>query len=268
MKRISAPFIFALCALALLSLPACRASEPAQVPTPPAEAPEPAPIKRTPLSPIPKRRLQSRPAPSPEQAPEEPDMFAELLEKSGRTPEDIPGGQLVIVQADGNEAAVWAYGREDGVWTPLFEEVDGRVGKNGVTGEKAEGDRRTPRGLYGLPLAFGVEADPGSLLPYRQVTGESYWVDDPDSRFYNQWVEGTAEQDWASAEHLADYPEQYAYAALIAYNTDLVVPGAGSAIFLHCGGSYTAGCVAIPRERMVELLQWLDPAQSPAILIF
>lgn len=226
----------------------------------PKPAPEPAP------EPDPEPMPEPEPEPAP--APEAPNTLAALLEAAGQAPENIPGSQLVIVRASGNESELWAYGLEDGVWTPFFEEVSGHVGKNGVTDAKTEGDRCTPRGLFNLSMAFGVEADPGSLLPYRQVTSESYWVDDPDSRFYNQWVEGTEEKDWSSAEHLADYPVQYAYAALIDYNTDPVAAGAGSAIFLHCGSSYTAGCVSISREKMLDLLLWLDPGQSPAILIF
>ena len=255
--------------LLLLLVPAgCRGRETAEElpPPPPVEEPSP-PAGKSP--PIPKLPFQPPAAPEPDPTPEEPDTMALLLEESGWAAENIPGDQLIIVQASGNEAQLWAYGQgEGGGWEPFLEEISGHVGKNGVTSAKTEGDRCTPAGLYGLSLAFGVEADPGALLPYRQVSAESYWVDDPASQFYNQWVEGTAEQDWSSAEHLADYPEQYAYAALIDYNTDPVTAGAGSAIFLHCGSRTTAGCVSIPRETMVELLLWLDPAADPAILIF
>ena len=40
------------------------------------------------------------------------------------------------------------------------------------------------------------------------------------------------------------------------------MPGAGSAIFLHCLGPnkpYTGGCVAIPQEQMIRVLQLIDP---------
>lgn len=279
MRRNPTFFILSLCVLALLALflPGCRGQEAAgEEALPPVEVsePEPAPEiepepERRPESPQPEPELESEPQPEPEVEPAgEPDTLPALLVEAGYSAADIPGTQMVIVQASGNEASVWAYGVEGEVWVPLFEEVGGHVGKNGVTSEKTEGDRCTPKGLFGLSMAFGVEEDPGSLLPYRQVTEESYWVDDPDSRFYNQWVEGVGERDWSSAEHLADYPEQYAYAALINYNTGPIAAGAGSAIFLHCGSSATAGCVSIPREKMVDLLQWLDPFRDPVIFIF
>ena len=137
-----------------------------------------------------------------------------------------------------------------------------------MTADKREGDGKTPKGLFTLTTAFGIQPDPGSGLPYRQVTAESYWVDDQNSRFYNQWVEGTGDKDWASAEHLIDYAAQYAYGAVVDHNTDPIVPGSGSAIFLHCGSRPTAGCVSLPRETVVGILKWLSPEQTPSILIF
>jgi len=57
----------------------------------------------------------------------------------------------------------------------------------------------------------------------------------------------------------------YDYGAVIAYNTARV-PGAGSAIFLHVSdGTSTAGCVALPSARLLEVLRWLDPARNPEI---
>jgi L,D-peptidoglycan transpeptidase YkuD (ErfK/YbiS/YcfS/YnhG family) len=44
------------------------------------------------------------------------------------------------------------------------------------------------------------------------------------------------------------------------------VPGAGSAFFLHVSsGRPTAGCVAVPRSNMVDLLRWLKPGALIAI---
>lgn len=58
-----------------------------------------------------------------------------------------------------------------------------------------------------------------------------------------------------SAEHLSDYPRQYEYAIEIKTNQENV-PGNGSAIFLHCSvKKSTAGCVAIEREKMLEILK-------------
>lgn len=203
----------------------------------------------------------------PEPAAEIPDRLAEYLESAGVTEESLTGQLLVVAPEDGGHT-LYAYSRgADGGWTEQAEGMKANVGKNGVSRDKTEGDRKTPAGLFSLLFAFGTEEAPECSMEYRQVTENSYWVDDPASEHYNQWVELDGEKDWSSAEHLADYPVQYAYAVAVGYNTGPVIAGKGSAIFLHCGKSYTAGCVSVSREHMLELLQWLDPGADPRILI-
>ena len=70
----------------------------------------------------------------------------------------------------------------------------------------------------------------------------------------------------ASPEPLHRFPA-YDYAAVIAYNTARVA-GLGSAIFLHVGtGAATAGCVSLPRARLIKILRWLRPHDQPRIAI-
>lgn len=55
---------------------------------------------------------------------------------------------------------------------------------------------------------------------------------------------------------------------MIDYNRNPVVPGAGSAFFLHVSaGRPTAGCVAIPGADLDAVMRWLDPAARPVITI-
>lgn len=265
--------------LLALTLTACgaqpsreSAAVPAEAPVqeepvkePEREAPE-KPEEAAPAEPEPEEAAPEAPAPA---APELPEELANLLTQAGVAAEDIGAGQLIVVHADGNTAKVSAFEADDtGGWQTAIPAADGFVGKNGVTAEKQEGDRKTPAGLFPLTTAFGIQPDPGSGLPYRQVTAESYWVDDPASAVYNQWAEETESQDWNSAEHLADYPAQYAYGVVVDYNVNPVVPGKGSAIFLHCGSRPTMGCIALPQETVVEILKWLCPGCTPKILIF
>jgi L,D-peptidoglycan transpeptidase YkuD (ErfK/YbiS/YcfS/YnhG family) len=61
----------------------------------------------------------------------------------------------------------------------------------------------------------------------------------------------------------------YKYGIIIEYNTDPVIKGSGSAIFLHVWkgeGIHTAGCVAISEENILKILDWLDPAATPLII--
>jgi len=98
-------------------------------------------------------------------------------------------------------------------------------------------------------------------MPYLQVDETHHWVDDPNSKYYNQWVEinKIKDKDWKSAEHLASYPKAYKYAAVINYNTTNIVKGKGSAIFLHTStNGPTAGCVSVPESSMVSILKELN----------
>jgi L,D-peptidoglycan transpeptidase YkuD (ErfK/YbiS/YcfS/YnhG family) len=192
----------------------------------------------------------------------------------------LPGvgssGQVITVTTAGygtDVATVTAYQRDGGRFVRVFGPWTGFVGFNGLAppGQKREGDGRTPSGTYGfLPFFFGLDPAPAGIrYEYRAVTAQDYWDDDPTTPDYNQWVVGAAAAG-ASPEHLADHVPQYDEAAVIAYNTSPVVasPQMGSAIFLHVsGGGGTAGCVSIPQGDLVAVLQWLDPASAPQIVM-
>ena len=50
--------------------------------------------------------------------------------------------------------------------------------------------------------------------------------------------------------------------AVVGYNDDPVVPGAGSAIFVHIarpGLTPTTGCIGLPLKDLVELLDYINP---------
>lgn len=105
-------------------------------------------------------------------------------------------------------------------------------------------------------------------LAYRQATDRDYWIDDPQSPNYNQWTEG--EKPICSHEDLRRADDAYRLAAVIEYNTKPIVPGRGSAIFLHIWsgpGQPTAGCVALSGEHVEKLLQWLDRVAQPSMAI-
>ena len=130
-----------------------------------------------------------------------------------------------------------------------------------------EGDYCTPFGLYSLGFAFGMESFDGLNVEYRIINSNCYWVDDPESRFYNMHREGTTDKDWNSAEHMIDYPYHYEYGFVIKYNMDPIVPGRGSAIFFHINDKCTAGCVAVSRVECLAYLKALDKDKKPYILM-
>jgi L,D-peptidoglycan transpeptidase YkuD (ErfK/YbiS/YcfS/YnhG family) len=156
-------------------------------------------------------------------------------------------------------------------WQMAFEPFNAVIGRNGLAaaGEKREGDGKTPSGLYPLKMTFGYDATIRTKMPYRHALDDDVWVDDPQADDYNRWVK-KSETRAASYELMKRDDNLYKYGIVIEYNTSPVIKGNGSAIFLHIwkGESVpTAGCVAVSEENILKILQWLDPAASPLIIM-
>lgn len=193
--------------------------------------------------------------------------LATILENNGYPLSDLGDSkQLIAVVSSGCSAVVYGFSAGEQGWKMDFVS-NGCVGTNGVSENSREGISCTPKGLFSLGFAFGTDPLTDLSIPYRQLNENCYWVDDPASPVYNQWQE-TTEINWNSAEHLIDYASSYHYAVVVNYNCDPVVPGAGSAIFLHCtaGASSTAGCIAVPDSQMWDILHWLREEDLPLIL--
>ena len=124
------------------------------------------------------------------------------------------------------------------------------IGKNGLTTNKIEGDGKTPLGEFELGIILSMQKD---------ITENMYWIDDVNSNYYNQLVDITkVQKDWATAEHLIDYPIQYEYLIEIKINPNNI-PKKGSAVFLHCENKKpTAGCIAIDRNVMKQIIENTD----------
>ena len=207
----------------------------------------------------------------PDQMKLQPTELISAQNAAGLSFASIPSSQLLLVSSHVSGASLRCYEKgKTGIWRVVrgIGVARRHTGINGVTDTKKEGDGCTPSGFHPLGYAFGCRPIPETKLPYRTVTKQSFWVDDPSSIYYNTWVEGTRHADWASAERLYDYPDSYAYAVIIEYNTSCSVPGKGSAIFLHCGSSETSGCVAVAEHVLLKILRWLVPEKKPGILIF
>ena len=96
--------------------------------------------------------------------------------------------QLIIVSCDGGGAQISMYenSSDSSTWNQILSSP-GYIGSDGV-GQASEDSCHTPQGIYGFTMAFGNLPDPGSAIPYTQTDANSYWVDDPDSLFYNRFV--------------------------------------------------------------------------------
>ena len=262
----AAPVAFAGATPSGATLPSAQTAAPSAAPEP---SPLPSAQAATPAASPTAAPTPAEPTPAPTAtAPAQPPTLSRVMEGLGRDLATLTYDQLVLVLADGSACRVYAYDKgEDGLWVKALG-FSGFVGEKGVSSAKREGDKRTPAGIFRLGFVFGSEETPNPDYPFRAVTQESFWVDDPDSRFYNQWVEGEAERDWSSAERLANSPTAYALAVVVEYNYGQEAePGKGSAIFLHVGDEPTSGCIALEKADLTALVQWLDEDASPRIVI-
>jgi L,D-peptidoglycan transpeptidase YkuD (ErfK/YbiS/YcfS/YnhG family) len=142
------------------------------------------------------------------------------------------------------------------------------VGRAGVKADKHEGDGATPAGKYPLEsILYRPDriATPLSQLPVKPLAPSDGWVDEPADVSYNRPVSLPYP---ASAEQMWREDDLYDALVVIGYNMNPVVPGAGSAIFLHIATADfapTAGCVAVKREVLLRLLPLLGPGSQIAI---
>jgi L,D-peptidoglycan transpeptidase YkuD (ErfK/YbiS/YcfS/YnhG family) len=136
------------------------------------------------------------------------------------------------------------------------------VGKGGFAVNKQEGDGATPLGIYALRECW-YRADkiaaPKTSLPLRITNEEDGWCDAPSSPHYNQPVILPYS---LSHERMWRDDGVYDIVVPLGYNDDPVVPGKGSAIFMHLAqDNYdpTEGCVALAKADMVTLLAFCGP---------
>lgn len=181
-------------------------------------------------------------------------------------------GQLVFAtnrDASSFRVTILALEKKNGVWRLVLPELTGSIGKNGFASidEKSEGDGKSPSGIFPLGIAFGYDPSVKTRMEYRKATDDDFWVDDVNSEDYNQWVKG--KPNATSWEKMKREDDQYKYGVVIEYNMHPVVKGQGSAIFLHVweGGGATSGCVSMSEEMILSILEWLDPAKKPLIIM-
>ena len=146
------------------------------------------------------------------------------------------------------------------------------LGQRGVSATKHEGDRTTPAGTFGFArVMYGIAPSPGLHYAYHRIVCGDWWVEDPSSPYYNRFRHvpcGSSPPFRVTSEDMSRSPTAYRNLAVIAYNTNPVIPGRGSGIFLHAStGRPTLGCVSLPLPDLLVLLRWLRPASKPQIVI-
>lgn len=200
--------------------------------------------------------------------------------------------QVIVVEAprwSSTEGTLTAFEKSNGEWVIAQPTVRAQLGYGGlVRGDKRrQGTGTVPTGVFDILSGFGRKADPGTELDYIQVDRNDAWTYNPKApSTYNVFQD--TDRSWKSyggyVEELWDMGMQYDYVAVLDYNlpegpirTDAkgirrsTTPpntSRGGGIFLHVGnGNKTAGCVAVKRSVMRDLMRWLDPDKDPVIVI-
>jgi len=136
------------------------------------------------------------------------------------------------------------------------------IGRGGIVREKREGDGGTPAGVWPMrEVLYRPDRIPGiaTALLSRPLARDDGWCDDPADPAYNRMVRlpypGHCEQLWLDAA-------VYDVIVPLGYNDAPVVPGRGSAIFLHVARpdfAATAGCVALALQDLLMVLREAAP---------
>lgn len=140
-------------------------------------------------------------------------------------------------------------------------------GKGGLiaAADKREGDGASPVGVWPVRRIFyradRIEA-PRSRFRLDAIAPEDGWCDAPADPAYNRLVRRPYA---ASHETLMRGDGLYDLIVVLGHNDDPPVPNLGSAIFLHCRPDHdrgTLGCLAIPRDELVALIETFHPGDA------
>ena len=149
--------------------------------------------------------------------------------------------------------------------------------KDGLSHFKQEGDGKAPAGIFKLGTSFGYSATAleQQNYPYKQATNRDYYVDDVTSADYNSWTHIPDNQVndpkplWKSTERMRRDDDLYEWGVEVKHNKNPVVAKAGSAIFMHIwkdSETTTAGCTAMSKSDMINILKWLDSSKNPVLI--
>lgn len=182
--------------------------------------------------------------------------------------ENIPSGtsQVILVTVTEDGEQLYCLESMERGWKVVYGPFECNIGRNGM-GKTREGDGKTPEGVFELGSAFGQGGAPeGSNWPWRETSETDVWVEDSNSKYYNQYVDSASvERDWGNFEKLLI--TKYRTAIEVKYNSDNI-PGLGSAIFLHVWGNAndtTGGCTSMEETTIRTLLKWLRPEAAPRL---
>lgn len=135
------------------------------------------------------------------------------------------------------------------------------IGKNGLTSQKKEGDKKTPTGTFKIGNLYYRKDKidlPKINLKCIKIKPNMGWCDDmnkPDK--YNKLIKVNKH-----VHHEKLFRKDYKYDLLITikYNFEKRINGKGSCIFIHLTKNYepTAGCIALQKKDFIIMLKLIN----------
>ena len=132
------------------------------------------------------------------------------------------------------------------------------IGKKGLTINKKEGDKKTPKGSFYIEnLYFRKDRlkKPKTSLKCIKIKKNMGWCDDVNyPKKYNKLIK--LNKNYKS-EKLKRKDHKYDFFIPIKYNFNKPIQGKGSCIFIHLTRDYkpTAGCVALIKKDFLIMLK-------------
>ena len=127
------------------------------------------------------------------------------------------------------------------------------IGKRGISINKKEGDKKTPKGKFKLKyILYRKDRMPNlkTKLKKIEIKKNMGWCDDPGSKHYNKIINYPFKY---SAEKLWRKDNIYDVIIIIDYNLNPIIKNKGSAIFLHIAKQRykpTNGCIAVSKKNI------------------
>ena len=142
------------------------------------------------------------------------------------------------------------------------------IGKNGITSNKIEGDKKTPKGIFSLGPVFYRKDRIKNLvtkLRKKEINKLMGWCDDVKSKNYNKLIKVNNK---IGHEKLFQKKTNYDVLIPIEYNTKKTKKNKGSAIFIHLTKNYkkTLGCIALKKNDLLILLKLINKKTKIQIL--
>ena len=137
------------------------------------------------------------------------------------------------------------------------------IGKNGLTSNKKEGDKKTPKGTFNLDKLYYRKdrlKKPKTKLKCMPITKKMGWCDDINNKKnYNKLI-NINKRNKIKHEKMYRRDNNYDLVIPIKFNFKKTKLGKGSAIFIHVTKNYqqTAGCIALKKSDLLILIKLIN----------